>query len=98
MVTNDATILKIKHDLLREVAKLAWEGTLEEQRDELPYKMFPGPQAQFRRLQGGEEDDHLLLSGICQYDQAAFSDTFRQYVYHSISYVRGIPYVKGTRS
>ena len=48
MVTNDATILKIKHDLLREVAKLAWEGTLEEQRDELPYKMFPGPQAQFR--------------------------------------------------
>lgn len=48
MVTNDATILKIKHDLLREVAKLAWDGKLEEGRDELPYRMFPGPQAQFR--------------------------------------------------
>ena len=33
MVTNDATILKIKHDILCEVAKLAWEGTLEEKRE-----------------------------------------------------------------
>ena len=48
MVTNDATILKIKHDVLCEVAKLAWEGTLEEKREELPHQMFPGPQAQFR--------------------------------------------------
>ncbi len=48
MVTNDATILRIKHDVLCEVAKLAWEGKLEEEREELPYKMFPGPQAQFR--------------------------------------------------
>lgn len=48
MVTNDATILRIKHDVLYEVAKLAWEGELEEKRDELPYKMIPGPQAQFR--------------------------------------------------
>lgn len=48
MVTNDATILHVKHEVLYEVAKLAWEGTLEEQRDELPYKMIPGPQAQWR--------------------------------------------------
>lgn len=48
MVTNDATILRIKHDVLYEVAKLAWEGKLEEQRDEIPYQMIPGPQAQFR--------------------------------------------------
>ncbi len=48
MVTNDATILRIKHDILREVARLAWEGTLDEKREELPYQMFPGPQAQFR--------------------------------------------------
>ncbi len=48
MVTNDATILKIKHDVLCEVAKLAWAGTLDEKREELPYEMFPGPQAQFR--------------------------------------------------
>ena len=48
MVTNDATILRIKHDVLYEVAKLAWDGELEEKRDEIPYKMIPGPQAQFR--------------------------------------------------
>ena len=28
MVTNDATILRLKHDVLYEVAKLAWEGEL----------------------------------------------------------------------
>lgn len=48
MVTNDATILRIKHDVLHEVARMAWRGELEERRDEIPYKMIPGPQAQFR--------------------------------------------------
>lgn len=48
MVTNDATILRIKHDVLREVAKLVWDGCLEEKREEIPYGMIPGPQAQFR--------------------------------------------------
>ena len=49
MVTNDAAILRIKHELLYEVAKLAWNGQLdEEHKDQLPYKMLPGPQAQFR--------------------------------------------------
>lgn len=48
MVTNGATILHIKHQVLYEVAKMAWEGRLEEERDELPYRMIPGPQAQFR--------------------------------------------------
>ena len=48
MVTNDATILRLKHDVLYEVAKLAWEGELEEKREEIPYQMIPGPQAQFR--------------------------------------------------
>jgi len=48
MITNDATILRIKHDVLYEVAKLAWEGKLDEEKDELPYRMIPGPQAQFR--------------------------------------------------
>ena len=27
MVTNDATILRLKHDVLYEVAKAAWEGS-----------------------------------------------------------------------
>lgn len=48
MVTNDATILHVKHEVLYEVAKMAWEGELEQKRDEIPYKMIPGPQAQFR--------------------------------------------------
>ena len=48
MVSNDATILKIKHEVLYEVAKLAFEGTFEEKKEELPFKMIPGPKAQFR--------------------------------------------------
>lgn len=48
MVTNDATILRLKHEVLYEVAKMAFDGTLEEQREELPFKLIPGPQAQFR--------------------------------------------------
>lgn len=48
MISNDATILRIKHEVLYEVAKLAYAGELEEKRDQLPYDMIPGPQAQFR--------------------------------------------------
>lgn len=48
MVTNDAALLKIKHDVLFEVAKLAFEGNLAEKRDDIPYKLIPGPKAQFR--------------------------------------------------
>ena len=49
MVTNDATILRIKHDVLYEVAKLAWNGELdEEHKAQVPYSIIPGPQAQFR--------------------------------------------------
>jgi len=48
MATNDATLLRIKHQVLNEVAKLAWKGKLEEKRNEIPYKIIPGPKAQFR--------------------------------------------------
>ena len=49
MVTNDATILRIKHDVLYEVAKLAWNGELdEEHKAQVPYTIKPGPQTQFR--------------------------------------------------
>lgn len=48
MVTNDATILRMKHEVLTEVARLAWEGILEENEEELPYKLAPGPKARFR--------------------------------------------------
>lgn len=48
MVTNDATILKIKHEVLSRVAKLAYEGEFEEKKGTIPYEMIPGPKAQFR--------------------------------------------------
>ena len=48
MVTNDASVAQIKHDVVLEVARLAWEGKLDEGRDNIPYKLIPGPQAQFR--------------------------------------------------
>lgn len=48
MVTNDATALKIKHELLYHVAKMTFEGTYEENKEQIPYMMIPGPQAQFR--------------------------------------------------
>ena len=41
MVTNDATILRIKHEILYEVAKLAWNDQLEDGRDDIPYKNQP---------------------------------------------------------
>lgn len=48
MISNDATILKIKHEVLYEVAKLAFAGEFEEKKEVLPYKMIPGQQASFR--------------------------------------------------
>ena len=48
MITNDATILRFKHKILREVAKLAWDGKLDEERDLLPYRLIPGPKASYR--------------------------------------------------
>ncbi len=48
MVTNDATILRLKHDVFYEVAKAAWEGTLQEERDEIPFRIIPGPKAMYR--------------------------------------------------
>ncbi len=48
MVTNDEAIARIKHEVMRLVCKLAWEGKLDEGRDQIPYELIPGPQAQFR--------------------------------------------------
>lgn len=44
----DENVIKIKHEVLYEVAKLAFEGTLEEERDHIPKKLIPGPTPQFR--------------------------------------------------
>ena len=48
MASNNEVASQIKHDVVLEVAKLAWEGKLAEGRDNIPYKLIPGPQAQFR--------------------------------------------------
>ena len=48
MVTNDATTLKLKHEVLYRVAKLTFEGKLETEREKIPYEMIPGPKAQYR--------------------------------------------------
>lgn len=48
MLTNDATVLKIKHEVLYEVAKLAYAGEFDEKKEQLPYKMIPGPKPEFR--------------------------------------------------
>lgn len=48
MVTNDATILKLKHEVLYAVSKAAWEDNLKEKEHDIPYDIIPGPQAQYR--------------------------------------------------
>ena len=44
----DENVIKIKHEVIYEVAKLAFAGELEEKRDHIPMKMIPGPLPQFR--------------------------------------------------
>ena len=44
----DEGVIKIKHDVLTAVAKMAFDGTLEKERDFLPEKLIPGPNARFR--------------------------------------------------
>lgn len=45
---NDENVIQIKHEVLYEVAKLAFAGELEEKRDYIPVKMIPGPVPNFR--------------------------------------------------
>ena len=49
MVTNDATIVHLKHHIMERVAKLEWEDNLnEESLDALTMELIPGPVAQYR--------------------------------------------------
>lgn len=45
---SDEGVIKIKHEVLYEVAKHAFEGDLEEEVEFIPKKLIPGPHAQFR--------------------------------------------------
>lgn len=44
----DGNVIRIKHEVLYEVAKLAFAGELEEKRDHIPMNLIPGPHPQFR--------------------------------------------------
>ncbi len=49
MVTNDATLVRLKHRIMEDVARLAWEGKLDaENKQELIYTIIPGPMATYR--------------------------------------------------
>ena len=49
MVTNDEGIVRFKHTVMEEVARLAWNDELDgNYEDELVYKLIPGPKASFR--------------------------------------------------
>lgn len=44
----DENVIKIKHDVLYEVAKYAFAGELDEKRDNIAMELIPGPTPQFR--------------------------------------------------
>ena len=44
----DENVIRIKHDVLYEVAKHTFAGDLEEARDHIPMELIPGPTPQFR--------------------------------------------------
>lgn len=48
MLDKDATIVSVKHEVLYQVAKHAYQGDLEAARDQIPFDIIPGPQAYFR--------------------------------------------------
>ncbi len=48
MLDKDATIVDVKHEVLYQVAKHAYLKDLDEKRDQIPYDIIPGPQANFR--------------------------------------------------
>jgi ferredoxin hydrogenase large subunit len=48
MLQTDNDIGTIKHEVLYEVARLAFRNELEEKEHSLPYEMIPGPHANFR--------------------------------------------------
>ena len=49
MITNDKGIVELKHFILREVCRLAWEGKLNaEETEKIVYQVSPGPKPKYR--------------------------------------------------
>ena len=44
----DENVITIKHKVLNEVARLSFEGKLDEERDHIAERLIPGPLPQFR--------------------------------------------------
>ncbi|MFA9463769.1 MAG: 4Fe-4S dicluster domain-containing protein [Velocimicrobium sp.] len=48
MLKEDSTIGNVKYAVLKRVAELSFDGKLEENIDQIPFELIPGPQANFR--------------------------------------------------
>ena len=57
MITNDATLLKVKHEVLYEVAKLAYEGRLDGSRSTAIFQML------YIKREGGYQTEDQTCRG-----------------------------------
>ena len=65
MVTNDENVLKLKHKVIEEVARLAWKGDFDEENYErITYKLIPGPRATYRCCIYKERELIRQLAGL----------------------------------
>ena len=49
MVTNDKGIVELKHQVMREVCRMAWTGTLNHDNiEKLVFEISPGPKPEYR--------------------------------------------------
>lgn len=85
MLTNDATILKIKHEVNDAAARLAYEGTFDEKKDEIAFQLAPGPKPNFRCCVYKEREivrqRVRLAEGLCPNDNnRPYSDNVMQVI------------------
>ena len=97
MITNDASLLDLKHKILEEVARLAWKDELnEEGKQKLVYELIPGPLAKYRCCVYKDRPVHTCRThgiwwdryGICGY-QWKWRRTYRHFY-------RPDPYISGS--
>ena len=49
MITSDFAIISLKHQIMEEVCRLAWEDKLDaEHKEQLIYDIIPGPKSSYR--------------------------------------------------
>lgn len=62
----DENVIKIKHAVLREVAKLAFEGTLDAERDHIAVRLIPGTNTTVPLLYLQRERDYPPACPSCR--------------------------------